>query len=318
MNKIFRKSLSFLAVLVLASAFLPGVQGQEGATARLQVQASHPGTVDLWQLPEALSQESLNDQTESQLTEAFPYRQAALNSDFQASFDGLAPGDYYGRIQPEDPGVVYQSFLLVLEPGQAPYQVQPKYKTAKGQLLLTKVGLKDGDSLPLEGVGFRLYEAGTHRPFRVLEGRATTDLAGDLDLVTDPAGQVQVEDLPPGDYYALETAPLPGYQPLDEPVTFTIEANRLTQVQVDNLALPSGDSPRPSQPGDPPSLQPPSDPPAKDPDPEEDRGFWVQFSQLPMTGQVLGISLIILGLVLLVLGIKLVIRKDALPLDEEA
>lgn len=138
-------------------------------------------------------------QAEEAIKTLTPVATKTTGADGVANFTGLVLGRYYAKVTayPTGSSQIPESFLVDVpmtnEDGNGwiyDIDVQPKVKTASGDVVVTK---KDGKGTPMQGVVFAVEvstEAGVWAPY-VPYGDTVA-----LTLTTDAAGQIKLDNLP--------------------------------------------------------------------------------------------------------------------------
>lgn len=160
---------------------------------------------------------------------------------YQITLD-LEDGVYYAReVQqaPREGKISSFFFQLPVKDGV----IQPKWvfpeKTGRVQLLKYE-STPQGKKSPLAGVEFDLYSNSAGQPTKVAVEKAGTiyvykEGGQPIPLVTDASGIIEVDKLPPGQYFFKETKPLPGYALLKQDITFTVKPGETANLEVENF-----------------------------------------------------------------------------------
>lgn len=118
----------------------------------------------------------------------------------------------------------------------------------QGSVILTNTDAKDG--APIANSTFDLYD--------------NNEKVVKTNLTTDSKGQINVADLPAGNYYFLQTKTPANYTLNDQKFPFTITSGKVATVLVTNLDPPTT---QPVDPTDPDPVDPPTTVDPTDPDP---------------------------------------------------
>lgn len=235
MKKLYQVLAVLCTMFTMLAVFKPSQVTAENQY-DLEIEVKDQTTFTLWELGQQFEKvDDLDQLSVGQLDQEFESKQESGSKTIL--FEGLTPGYYYGRQTDKTASSYqYESFLVYLgdQTTNQKLTVRPKYQVETGQVKLTKYGLAKGESSPLSGVVFRLFEEGTDRPFSVHQGQATTNQEGHYELKTDDNGQITVGNLLPGDYYFVEIQSQPGYEFTSEPIQFSVTANQETTVELTN------------------------------------------------------------------------------------
>lgn len=147
------------------------------------------------------------------------------------------------EILTEESIVELKPFLITApNEGKTVFDVYPKKETPpdnppEKSVILKKV---DEDENVLKGVGFKLYsKVGANiEPVPLTNGKYDPNGKKDEVLYTDEKGQITITNLPEGEYFFKEVAPLNGYYITQEDNYFTIKKGEGTLIKVINKKTP--------------------------------------------------------------------------------
>lgn len=158
------------------------------------------------------------------------------DADGQLAVDGLLPGDYYMKETKAPIGFEISDekvpFTVAFDQKEVAKPEISDNETP-GSVILTKKDQQTGESgNRLAGAQFKIVH--------VLADGEVTEPAKDAqdnelatDLPTDENGQLQVDNLLPGEYQFIETKAPTGYELNETPVDFTIVLNQQTPIAVE-------------------------------------------------------------------------------------
>ncbi|MFB0918313.1 MAG: SpaA isopeptide-forming pilin-related protein [Clostridiaceae bacterium] len=249
---IMKKLNILILILVFSLLILPVrsfASGNNSVNINLPVEITDSNSIyKVWKVTGSDLTLSVNDLNKSlvKLTEAELETKYGVSQDTDKPIDrityvnNLEDGRYYFRLKSEFTSgkIVYFLIDLPVIEGSTTYNnvtAYPKTDTIekeKGSLQILKLGVSGTTKSPLKGVLFDLDMLDSN-------GNRVPVKTG---LETDSTGVILVTDLEPGEYFIIESKPLPGYVALSDQKVNIIQGER-TYITLENRKKPVGPPP---------------------------------------------------------------------------